>query len=118
MSELIVYIIIASVVSVAVGIVIGRVMLQKVFSKYEGDAQEKAKLILKEAELKAETTKRDKQLEAKEHFLKLRTEFEEDSNKKKNLIIQNEQKIKQREQTITKQIETNTRREAELDSLR
>ncbi|MBC7450034.1 MAG: DUF3552 domain-containing protein, partial [Cytophagales bacterium] len=118
MPELIMYIIAASIVSLVVGIVIGRVMLQKVFAKLETEAADKAKLILKEAELKAETTKRDKQLEAKEHFLKLRTEFEEDSNKKKNLIIQNEQKIKQREQSISKQLETNQRREAELDSLR
>jgi len=118
MSELIMYILAASVVSIGIGIVAGRAIFQKDFSKKESEAKDKANLILKEAELKAETAKRDKQLEAKEHFLKLRTEFEDDSSKKKNLIIQNEQKIKQREQTITKQIETNTRREAELDSLR
>ena len=93
MPDLILYIIAASTVSVGIGIFIGRIMLQKVLSKYETEAEEKAKLILKEAELKAETTKRDKQLEAKEHFLKLKTEFEEESNKKKNLIIQNANKV-------------------------
>ena len=118
MSELIMYILAASVVSIGVGIIAGKAIFQKDFSKQETEAKEKAGLIIKEAELKAEATKKDKQLEAKEHFLKLKSEFEEDSNKKKNLIIQNEQKIKQREQTISKQIETNTRREAELDSLR
>jgi ribonuclease Y len=118
MSESLTYILLSSVVSLGAGVVIGRILLQKVLSKYESEAVEKSKLIIKEAELKAETLKKDKQLEAKEHFLKLKSEFEEDSNKKKNLIIQNEQKIKQREQSASKMLEQNQRREAELDSLR
>jgi ribonuclease Y len=118
MSESLTYILLSSVVSLGAGVVIGRIMLQKVLSKYESEAIEKSKLIIKEAELKAETLKKDKQLEAKEHFLKLKSEFEEDSNKKKNLILQNEQKIKQREQSASKMLEQNQRREAELDSLR
>ena len=118
MPELILYIVITAVVALATGIVIGRYLLIQFFKKHEEDSKEKSKLIIKEAQLQAETTKKDKMLEAKEHFLKLKSEFEEDSNKKKNLIIQNEQKIKQREQTVSKQLETNQRREAELDSMR
>ncbi|MFN8416061.1 MAG: ribonuclease Y [Cytophagaceae bacterium] len=118
MSENLIYIIVASLVSLGIGVAIGRLLLQKVLSKYEAEALEKSKLIIKEAELKAESVKKDKQLEAKEHFLKLRAEFEDESNKKKNIILQNEQKIKQREQTVSKSLEQNQRREAELDSLR
>lgn len=118
MSENLIYIIVASLVSLGIGVAIGRLLLQKVLSKYEAEALEKSKLIIKEAELKAESLKKDKQLEAKEHFLKLRAEFEDESNKKKNIILQNEQKIKQREQAVSKSLEQNQRREAELDSLR
>jgi ribonuclease Y len=118
MSENLIYIIVASLVSLGIGVAIGRLLLQKVLSKYEAEALEKSKLIIKEAELKAESLKKDKQLEAKEHFLKLRAEFEDETNKKKNIILQNEQKIKQREQTVSKSLEQNQRREAELDSLR
>jgi len=103
-------------VGLIIGVVIGRVMLQKVFSKNEEDAKEKAKLIIKEAELKGETVKNNKIHEAKEQYLKLKAEFEDEVNKKKNIIIQNENKIKQREQSLSKQIENNTRKEAELDS--
>ncbi|MCU0417684.1 MAG: ribonuclease Y [Cytophagaceae bacterium] len=118
MSENLIYILITAILSLGIGIAVGRLLLQKVLSKYEAEAIEKSKLILKEAELKAESVKKDKQLEAKEHFLKLKAEFEEESNKKKNVILQNEQKIKQREQSASKMLEQNQRKEAELDSLR
>ena len=48
------------------------------------------------AELKGETVKNNKIHEAKEKYLKLKSEFEEEVNKKKNIIIQNENKVKQR----------------------
>ncbi|MFN6947008.1 MAG: ribonuclease Y [Cytophagaceae bacterium] len=97
---------------------VGRFLLIKAFHKHEEDAKEKAKLILKEAELQAESLKKDKILEAKEKYLKLKSEFEEEANKKKNIIIQNEQKIKQREQNLSKMIEQNQRKDAELDSMK
>jgi ribonucrease Y len=110
------YIVLALLAGLAVGVAIGRFLLMKVFKKAETSAEEKAKLILKEAELKAETLKNNKILEAKEKYLKLKSEFEEEVNKKKNLIIQNENKVKQREQAASKLIEQNNRKEAELDS--
>ncbi len=118
MTDSLLYIILASVASLGIGIATGRFLLIKFFKKYEDDVREKSKLIVKEAELQAETLKKDKVLEAREKFLKLKTEFDDEMNKKKNLIIQNEQKVKQREQTISKQLEQNQRREAELDSMR
>ncbi len=55
--------------------------------------------------------------------MKLKSEFEDDSNKKKQIIIQNEQKIKQREQQLTQKeqqlnqmTEQNKRRENELEN--
>lgn len=113
-----IYILISAIAGLAIGGVVGRFLLQKIFKKHEENAKEKAALIIKEAELKAETVKNDKILEAKERFLKLKSDFEEDANKKKNLIIQNENKIKQREQNLSKSIEQNNRKEAELDSMK
>ncbi|KAA9340871.1 ribonuclease Y [Adhaeribacter soli] len=114
----IVYIIIALVVGLVAGVLIGRSLLQKVFAKQEEDAREKAKLILREAEINAENIKKERMLESKEKFLRLKAEFEEDSNKKKNLIIQNEQKVKQREQAVAKQIEDHKKKEKEVETLR
>ena len=117
MIDIIVMVIVA-IVALIVGIVIGRVLLKKAYKQEEDKAREQAEMIVKEAELKGESIKKDKILEAKEKFLKLKSEFEEEANKKKNQIISNENKIKQREQVISKQIEDNKRREAELDSLK
>jgi ribonuclease Y len=118
MQDLILYISITAIVAVIAGVIIGRFLLQSVFKRHETEAKEKAKLIIKEAELNGETVKKDKILEAKEKYLKLKSEFEEEANKKKNLIIQNENKIKQREQNLSKQMEQNQRKEAELDSMK
>ena len=95
-----IYIIVTALVALGIGIVIGRFLLQQVFRKEEEEAREKAKLILREAEVNAEGLKKDRILEAKEKYLRLKAEFEEDANKKKNIIIQNENKVKQREQQV------------------
>lgn len=110
--------VISGVVSLVIGAVGGYIFFRKVLKKYENEAQEKANLIIKEAEINAENIKKDKILEAKEKFLKLKEEFEEEANKKKNLIISNENKLKQKEQNISKQMEQVQRKEAELDSMK
>lgn len=119
------YTLITSIFALGAGILIGRILLRKVFKKKEEEAREKAKLIIKDAELTAENIKKDRILEAKEKFLKLKAEFEEESNKKKQILITNENKLKQREQSlvqkeqnITKMLEQTKRKESELDSLK
>jgi len=84
----------------------------------EGDAKEKAELILKEAEIKSEGIKKTKAMEAKEHFLKLKSEFEEDILKRKQLQAENENKIKQKELHFNQLQEKLNRKEAELDSMK
>ncbi|MBY0426727.1 MAG: ribonuclease Y, partial [Cytophagales bacterium] len=114
--ENVLLVIIAALVGLAGGVGIGRVLLAKANAKKEEELAQKAKLIIKEAELKAESIKNERILEAKEKYLKLKEEFEEESNRKKNIIITNEQKVKQREAQINKQIEDYTRKEKELDN--
>ncbi|MDN5200781.1 ribonuclease Y [Fulvivirgaceae bacterium BMA10] len=115
MDEIVTYLIIA-IGALGLGIVIGRLLIQKARKQNEQKVKEKADLIVKEAELAAENIKKNKILEAKEKFLKLKSEFEEEANKKKNQIISNENKLKQREQHISKQFEAVKRKEAELES--
>lgn len=117
--------VITGLVALAIGIVTGRILLRKVFKREEEEAHERAKLIMKDAELTAENIKKDRILEAKEKFLKLKAEFEDEANKKKQILITNENKLKQREQNliqkeqnIAKMLEQNKRKEAELDSMK
>ncbi len=109
---------IIGIISIGVGVGVDRILLKRSLTKKVAEAEEQKRLIIKEAEVTAESIKKDRILEAKEKFLKLKTEFEEEANRKKNLIITNENKLKQRESTISKQIEQNKRVEAELESMK
>jgi ribonucrease Y len=95
----------------------GTFLYKRKLKKRQGAAEEKAALILKEAEITSENIKKDKILEAKEKILKMKTEFEDEANRKKNLIITNEQKIKQREQQISKELETLKRKESDTTEM-
>ncbi|OEK06416.1 ribonuclease Y [Roseivirga misakiensis] len=111
-------IIIVGIAALAIGVIIGRIALQKVNKKAAADLEEKAKLLIKEAEITAESIKKDKILEAKEKYLKIKSDFDDEANRRKNQIIANENKIKQRESKVNKQQADANRKEAELDSLK
>ncbi|HEY8512612.1 MAG TPA: ribonuclease Y [Cyclobacteriaceae bacterium] len=106
------------VATIILSLMLSNVLYRRKLRKRQREAEEKAQLIIKEAEITAENIKKDKILEAKEKILKMRSEFEEESNRKKNLIISNEQKLKQREQALNKELEALKRREGELDDMR
>ncbi|WP_186758440.1 ribonuclease Y [Echinicola salinicaeni] len=110
------YIIVAGIVGLILGATLVGIFLKKNNQKLEEEAQDKAKSLVREAELTAESIKKDKILEAKEKYLKLKSEFEDEVNKKKNILITNEGKLKQREQILSKEMEQIKRKEAELDS--
>lgn len=112
------YLIIALIAGAAIGWLFDRIVLKRSINKRLEAAKEKQEMILKEAQLSAESIKKDRVLEAKEKYLKLKSEFEEESNRKKNQIITNENKLKQRESNLSKQIEQNKRAEAELESMK
>lgn len=105
----------------------------------EEKLQEEGKLIIKEAKISAENLKKEKLYEAKENFLRLKTSFEEESARKKNILITNENKLKQREvrineqaekvraaeaalkdkeETLEAQLEANRRKQAELERVK
>src|SRR6188508_60113 len=105
MSTTVIVLVVSAIATIVLSLLFGNLLAKKKLQKNEENADAKAKLIVKEAEIAAENLKRDRILEAKEKILKMRSEFEDEANKKKNLIISNEQKIKQREQTLSKEIE-------------
>lgn len=118
MSTTVIVILVSTIVSVVLGLLLGLLLSRQRTRKTLDETDAKAKLILKEAEIAAENLKKDRILEAKEKILKMRSEFEEEANKKKNQIISNEQKIKQREQTLNKEIENLKRKDGELEDIR
>jgi len=106
------------IVGLAGGVGAGYFLLQNATKK-------KAEQILKDAEQKAEITRKNKEIEAKERFIQLKSEHEKDVQAKNNNIAQLELKAKQREQqlaskeqSISSKIENLNRKEKELDPIK
>jgi ribonuclease Y len=110
------YIILAGLVGLGTGAALAGVFIKNKHKQLEEETKDKVKSMLREAEISAESLKKDKMLEAKEHYLKLKSEFDEEMSNKKSIIITNENKVKQREQHLAKELEQLKRKEAELDS--
>ncbi len=103
--EIIVIASIAFAVTVILSLLIGSFLYKRRLKRNRTEAEEKSKMIIKEAELQAENIKKDRIIEAKEKLMKMKQEFEEEANRKKNQIIANEQKVKQREAQLNKELE-------------
>ncbi|WP_375585439.1 ribonuclease Y [Cyclobacterium xiamenense] len=110
------YIILSGAIGILLGALLAGFFIKNNSKKLEAEAREKAKSIIREAEINAEGLKKDKILEAKEKYLRLKSDFEDEVGKKKNILITNENKLKQREQILSKEMEQLKRKEAELDS--
>jgi ribonuclease Y len=74
--------------------------------------------MLKEVEVKAEATKHEKILQAKEKFLQLKSEHEKAVQEKNSQIAQHENKIKQKESELNKKLEDLNRKNKEAEELK
>jgi ribonuclease Y len=109
----IIYIIIG-VSALIIGIVAGKFIFAKDTRKQIEDAETQSQSILKEAEIRADTIRKEKELEAKEKFVQMKAEHDRevfDRNRKmsegENRVRQKEQSINQKENNLDKQIKEN-----------
>ena len=109
----IIYIIIG-VSALIVGIIAGKFIFAKNTRKQIEEAETQAQVIVKEAGIRAETIRKEKELEAKEKFVQMKAEHDKevlDRNRKmsegENRIRQKEQSINQKESNIDRQIKEN-----------
>jgi len=107
---------ISIILSLLIGVVIGRYLLQMLFKKQEKEANEKAASIIKEAEKQAEHVKKQRQLEAKEKFLQLKAEHEKEVNQRNNTVNQKENTIRQKEQSLNQKLENLNREKQDLEA--
>ena len=110
MNEILILTIVA-IAGVAVGILIATTLMKKAVLK-------KSREVLAEAQSKAEVIKKEKILQAKEKFLQLKSEHEKIITEKNNAIQRAENKVRQREATLSQKLEETQRKQRELDSLR
>lgn len=73
---------------------------------------------IEEAERESEVIKKNKMLEVKEQALQMKAEFEKEVNSRTSKVQAAENKIKQREQTLTQKIEEAQRRKNEADAIK
>ena len=112
----ILYIVLAALVGTGAGAAIAGALIKNKNAKLEEETRDRVKSMLREAEITADAIKKERMLEAKEKYLKLKSEFDEEMGNKKNIILTNENKVKQREQQVSKELEQVKRKESELDS--
>jgi len=108
-------IIIAGLIGLVIGAVIAAMFTKKTNKGIVEAAEEKAGIILKEAESKGEILLKDKMLEAKERFFQLKTEHEKHISEKDKNILAAENRIKQKETTLNQQVEASKRKQTEVE---
>lgn len=117
-----VLIIIAVIISLIAGVAVGKFIFAKDTRKQVEEAQAHAQNIIKEAELREETIKKEKGIEAKERFVQLQADHDKlvlDRNRKMNeaeaRVKQKENSITQKENSITQKENGITQKENNLD---
>ena len=102
-------------VALIAGVVAGFIMANSRLNK--SSVLEKENLI-KQAELKAESLKQEKMLQAKEKFLQLKTEYDKNVNERNQQLSLLENKAKQKEGELAKKIEDATKKDKEIENQR
>ena len=77
-------------------------------------AEVKAKELLEEAARKVESSKKQAELEAKEHLHALRQEFEEKTKERRNELVQLEKRLHQREELLDRKLDQLDRKEKDF----
>ncbi len=95
----IIYIIIG-VVALVVGLILGKIVFAKNTQKQIQEAELQAQKIIAESQLKADTYKKERELEAKERFVQLKADHEREVLQRTQKVVEGENRIKQKEQSL------------------
>ena len=110
----VILIIVAAVVSIAVGFVIGMTYRKKVAEREIGSAEAEATRIINEAIRGGESRKKEMLLEAKDEIHKSRTEYEKEVKERRAELSKQERRLQQKEETLDKKTDAFERKEEEL----
>lgn len=129
MPNYIIYIVLAAVVALVAGVLLGRLLAGKARQDHEAQGQARAQQLLQEAEDKANRVRDERIQQSKDKFRTLKNEFEQESKRQKqaldqelterrSTVVEQEQSIKRLTETTQKQLEQLQRKEQDLDNLR
>jgi ribonucrease Y len=107
-----------AVAAIVIGIFIGKSIFAKNTKQAIEDAENQARKLIEDATASAETNKEKKILEAKEHFLKLKTEHEKETLQRNQKVIELEGRVKQQQQSINDKLANIQKQTQENDNLK
>ena len=110
-------ILVIGIITLIVGIIVGKIIFLPNVKKREEDAQLKAGIILKEAALTAENLKKEKLFEAKEQLVQLKANQEKDFNERTRKLSEQETRQKQKENTLNQKDASLQQKDANADKL-
>ena len=110
-----IYAIIAAVVGIILGVVVGFAYRKNVAEKEIGSAEEEAKRIINEAIKSAESKKREAIVEAKEEILRNRNEADREIKERRSEVQKTERRLVQKEESLDKKIDANEQKSEELN---
>ena len=100
MENIIIYLIIGAV-ALGIGLLLGRVLFAKNTKQQIDAADFESKRMLADAKLNADSYKKERELEAKEKFVTLKSAYESEVNQRNQKIVEGENRIKQKEQSLS-----------------
>ena len=100
MDPIIIYIIIG-VLALVVGTVLGKILFAQNTQKQIQEAELEGQRLLNDAKSKADTYKKERELEAKERFVQLKADHEREAIQRTQKLSENESRIKQKEQSLS-----------------
>ncbi|MGN0734126.1 MAG: ribonuclease Y [Emergencia sp.] len=97
--------ILACIVTLVFGLLVGYIYRKNVGEKAIGSAEQKAKNLILDAQNKSETIKKEITLEAKEEAHRLRTDAERDAKERRMEIQRAEKRLAQKEESVDRKLE-------------
>lgn len=110
-------IIIAAVVAIVAGFLIGYFLMQRVLKERNDATALEAQNTLADAQREAESLKREALVEAKDEVLKMKQDAERESKERMKAVRSSENHLNQREQSLDKRTEALDHREHQISSL-
>ncbi|MBQ0040592.1 MAG: ribonuclease Y [Clostridiales bacterium] len=102
---------VAGIVFLIVGILVGYIMRKTIGEKAIGSAEQQAQNILLDAQNTAETLRKERIVEAKEEIHKLRQEYENELKIRRGEVQKSERRVQQKEENIDRKLENIEKRE-------
>ena len=116
--ELSIVTLIVAVAALLLGIVAGKFIFAKDTKKKVEEADLHAQNLIKEAELRAETVRKEKEVAAKERFVQLKAEHDKEVLERNRKLGESENRLRQKEQSINQKTEQLERQIKENNSIK